>query len=333
MSRDIHRHSDGLNYIQDLANGYQKSKILFTACELDIFTVICDGKMSSEEIAEKVGADERAIDRLCNALVSLNLLTKTAAEFSNTEDSRELLVIGSDRYMGNLHHISNQWDAWSDLVHTVREGKPKVYSTLDERSEEWLDAFTESYYWKSKAELPVIIDNLDFSHTKRLLDLGGGTAHYAIEFAKKYPNLEVTIFDYDRMIDRAEKYIAKEGMQDRVKTIRGDFFEDEFGEKYDAVYISYVLHNFSIWDNVYLLQKVFESMSYGGELIINDVLIDDKRTSPLNSTLFSLHMLTNTLSGDSYTETDFWIMLREAWFKDIKRIDTELDSSLILAKR
>lgn len=44
-------------------------------------------------------------------------------------------------------------------------------------------------------------------------------------------------------------------------------------------------------------------------------------------------MLLNTNKGDTYTETDFWIMLRESGFHNIKRIDTEVGTSLMFAAK
>lgn len=325
--------SVALNYIEDIANAFKKSKILFTACELDIFTALGKHRLTAKELAEKLESDERATERICNALVSMCLLMKHDFKYYNTEDSYKLLVRGSEQYMGNLLHISDLWDSWSELTNSVRKGVPADYHKIEEKSDEWVRSFTRSYYWKSKAELPLVMDMINLKGAKKLIDIGSGTAHYAIEFAKKYPELEITILDFPKVIEQAEKYIQEEGMTERIKTIKGDFFEVDFPETYDAVFLSYVLHNFSIWDNVKLLQKLYESMNHGAYIYINEVLIGDNRTEPINSTLFSMNLLVNTLKGDAYTETDYWVMLREAWFRDIERFETELDNSLIIAKK
>jgi hypothetical protein len=94
-----------------------------------------------------------------------------------------------------------------------------------------------------------------------------------------------------------------------------------------------VINEFSIWDNVKILQKVFDSMKRDGWVVINEIIIDDDRTAPVHSALYALNMLVNTLEGDSYTETDIWIMLRESWFADIKRLETEFETTLMMGKK
>ncbi|MBU2621404.1 MAG: hypothetical protein KKD92_03695 [Proteobacteria bacterium] len=53
-SEDIHR----------IATAFQQSRILLTAVELDLFTSISKGSLTSEKIAKKLGTGKRATDRL-----------------------------------------------------------------------------------------------------------------------------------------------------------------------------------------------------------------------------------------------------------------------------
>ena len=82
-----------------------------------------------------------------------------------------------------------------------------------------------------------------------------------------------------------------------------------------------------------LIKKVYYAIKPGGKIIIHDYIIDDDRTSPEEAALFALNMLVNTKAGDTYIYTDIWIMLQEAWFRDIYRIDTEKGTSLIIGTR
>lgn len=51
-------------------------QIIFTACELGVFDVLMESgePLSSEMIAEQLGANSNALESLMNACVSLNLL-------------------------------------------------------------------------------------------------------------------------------------------------------------------------------------------------------------------------------------------------------------------
>ncbi|HQG38334.1 MAG TPA: methyltransferase dimerization domain-containing protein, partial [Chitinophagales bacterium] len=77
--------------IRQTAASFQQSRILLTAVELNLFTVIDNHLMTSKEVADKIGADERATDRLMNALTAYGFLRKTKNKFYNEQHSKDYL--------------------------------------------------------------------------------------------------------------------------------------------------------------------------------------------------------------------------------------------------
>jgi|GEM_PF-2894905 len=69
--------------IQQLARNYQRSRILFTAYELGVFTELGGERKTSAEVASALGTDPRATDRLLSALAILGLLNKEEGRFAN----------------------------------------------------------------------------------------------------------------------------------------------------------------------------------------------------------------------------------------------------------
>ncbi len=67
----------------DMARGFMSSRILLTAYELELFTALDDGSATSTEVARALGTDDRATDRLMNALCAIGLLQKEDDRFSN----------------------------------------------------------------------------------------------------------------------------------------------------------------------------------------------------------------------------------------------------------
>ena len=54
--------------LRQIINGFQVSRIIPTAYEVDVFTHIKPGGSSSDFVAEQINTDARATDRLMNAL-------------------------------------------------------------------------------------------------------------------------------------------------------------------------------------------------------------------------------------------------------------------------
>jgi hypothetical protein len=100
------------NTIREFAASFQKSRILLSGIELDIFTNINESGTTSNQIANHLHLNERACERLLNALVSLGFLTKKNHLFFNTADSFAFLSKKSSDYSAGLMHLSHLWNTW-----------------------------------------------------------------------------------------------------------------------------------------------------------------------------------------------------------------------------
>ena len=96
----------------EAVNAFRLSRVILTAFELDIFTVIGKGSMTSKDISGKIKTDARATDRLMNVLVGCGLLEKKSGKFSNTPFSDKYLVKGSPAYLSGTGHIFHLWHSW-----------------------------------------------------------------------------------------------------------------------------------------------------------------------------------------------------------------------------
>ena len=174
---------------------------------------------------------------------------------------------------------------------------------------------------------------LDLTKVHKLLDLTGGLGNYTIEFLNLKPEIDANLFDYPNIIAFTEDYLKAEGFIKKINLMKGDFRTDDIGTGYDMIFISFAMHHVSIWENIALCNRIYNALNKGGQLIIHDYLIHDDRTSPEYNALLSIEMLVSSKGGDVYTETDYWIMLKESWFEDIQRTDTDFGTALISAKK
>jgi cyclopropane fatty-acyl-phospholipid synthase-like methyltransferase len=315
--------------IMEMVTAFQRSRVLLTAYELELFTVLDNESKSSAQVAGALRTDKRATDRLMNALCALELLDKKKDRFSNTALARKFLVKHSPDFMGNLYHSVNLWDTWSTLTQAVYKGTTVIEKKINDRGEKWLTAFIASMHNRAKKHAPKVVGKLDLSKVTRVLDIGGGSGAYAIAFVKSRPNIYAVVFDLPNVIPITRQYIEKEGLTDKIKTIVGDYTVDPLGKGYDLIFLSAIIHINSIDANMNLLKQCSEALNPGGQVVIQDFIMDEDRTIPPSGALFALNMLVSTEAGDTYTESEVTDWMTIAGFTGIKRIDTPYRTSLI----
>jgi predicted transcriptional regulator len=99
------------NVLQDIAFGFQKSQILFTAVKFDIFTLINQHINTADKLAEKLDADREALVQLLDTLTAMSLLQKQNLIYSNTLLSEKHLVKTSKEYYGFLLYNADLWNS------------------------------------------------------------------------------------------------------------------------------------------------------------------------------------------------------------------------------
>lgn len=170
--------------IREFINHFQKSRILLTAFELDIFTYLEKTPRTSDAVAKRIKADSRATDRLMNAVCAIGFLEKREDKFYNTEEASTYFVKGKPGYMSGLMHTVNLWQTWSTLTQAVINGKtvsdrPK---NIDNRENKWLEAFIEAMHYRAKKQATDIVAKIDLIGVNHVLDLGGGSGAFAMAF-------------------------------------------------------------------------------------------------------------------------------------------------------
>ncbi|MDY7030354.1 MAG: methyltransferase [Thermodesulfobacteriota bacterium] len=319
--------------IMELAICFQRSRILLTAFQLEIFTILGQGNKSSEEVATSMGTDIRATDRLLNALCSMGLMEKKDDHFSNTPITSRFLVKSGPNYMGGLMHMVHLWDTWSTLTQAVKKGKSVFSGHIKEKDESWLSAFISAMHERASRHAPHVASLLDLSGVFRILDVGGGSGAYSMAFVETNENARATVFDLVNVIPLTRKYIKEGGLSHKVETAAGDYNKDAFGSGFDMVFLSAIIHINSYDKNLFLISKASQALNPGGQVVVQDFIMDEDRTSPSFGAMFSLNMLVGTLEGDTYTESEVRTWMDKAGLRDIERKDTSVGTSLIIGKK
>jgi hypothetical protein len=319
--------------IREFASSFQKSRILLSGFELGIFTNVDKTGSTNKQIAGNLHLNEHACERLLNALVSFGFLKKENHLFFNTEESFAFLSKKSPDYLGGLMHTNHLWNTWSNLTRVVKTGNSANPSEINERGEEWLFPFINAMHDRAKKQAPQQLANIDLSGIRSVLDIGGGSGAYSMEFVSKKPEIEATVFDLPNVVPITEIFLDKEGFSGRVKIHAGDYTTDDLPKGFDLVFLSAIIHSNSLETNRELIKKSFYSLNINGKIVIQDWIMNNDRTQPMSGAIFAINMLVGTEAGDCFTEQEVTEMLNAAGFKNISRKESETGLSQMTAQK
>jgi SAM-dependent methyltransferase len=319
--------------IREFAASFQKSRILLTGFELDLFTNMDEAGNSASQVSQKLNLDEHACERLMNALVSLGFLSKQKNLFFNTPDSFNFLSKKSSDYLGGLGHTNHLWNTWSNLTNVVKTGVAAHRTEINDRGDEWLSSFISAMHDRAIKQAPQQLAKIDLSEVKSLLDVGGGSGAYSMEFIRQNPEIEATVFDLPNVVAITKAFIEKEGFSNKITTQTGDYTTDELPAGFDLVFLSAVIHSNSLEVNQDLINKCYKALNKNGRIMIQDWIMNNDRTQPTSGAIFAINMLVGTEAGDCFTEAEVSKMLSSAGFSNINRIEFESGLSQMTAQK
>jgi hypothetical protein len=314
-----------------VVRGFQGACVVLAAADLNVFSTLKAKPMSARAVADKLEADTRAITIVLDALAAMALLTKQDEEYGVSSEVAGLLTEdGSRSILPAIRHQANCLRRWVQLPQVIRSGRP-AERMLNIRSEaEDLGAFIGAMDNFSAPTAPDVIRKLrglDFCH---LLDVGGASGTWTIEFLRAVPEAKATLFDLPEVIPMAKEHIAKAGLADRVEFAEGNCYTDELPGGADFIWLSAIVHQNSRQQNQQLFSRLYTALEDGGRLVLRDVVMDESRTKPEGGALFAINMLVATEGGGTYTFDEFRMDLLSAGFSDITLVEQdEFMNSLI----
>ncbi len=295
-----------------LNGGYAESRILHAGVTLGVFDALDASGRTAADVAGSIGTDVRATDLLLNALVAMRLVRKRGDQFLETDVGRAFLTTSSPTsYAAMIRFDASLWPLWDRLAETVRTGEPArppdAFQRDPEDTARFIDAMASLV--QARGDARVLADTLDLSNVRRLLDVGAGPGTYPVEFCRRHPHLQATIFDLPGTLDVTRKHLAETGLDDRIRLVPGDYRRDALPSGFDAVFMSNVIHGEDEETNRQLMRKVHAALEPGGRVFIKDHVTDESGTSPAAAALFSITMLLFTRGRDyAYGEIRAWLL-------------------------
>lgn len=300
---------------------YQRSCLLNTAAQTGLFDAIADKPLNALEAADAIQADRRATTALLDALVAIELLDKDGDQYSMSPDLADLLTIdGKQSIAAMLRFQGNNLRRWAQLDHVVKSGTPQPTSPSIHGEQCDEESFIEAMNDVNRNSAPAIVAELASIRFTKLLDIGGASGTWAIEFLKHHPEATATIFDLPHVIPMAQQRLAAGGFGLRISLAPGDFYSDPLPPNHDLAWISAIIHQNSRAQNRDLFRKTFAALEPAGRVLIRDLVMDESRTTPRAGALFAIMMLLGTEAGGTYTFNEMRQDLESAGFVDVELI-------------
>ena len=232
------------NRIIELASAFYDSCVLFSASDLGVFRKLAKLEVATADtVAKELNLSLRGTRLLMDGCVALGLLAKDGDLYQNSPQSQTFLVPGMPGDLSKaIRYNRDVYSAWGNLTELVRTGapveKPQLHLGEDQsRTRTFVLAMHERALWIGRVLIPL----MDLKNCKRLLDVGGGPGTFSVQIAMKYPDISCTVLDLPDVVQIAGELIEQQGMNERVKTLPGDYHDVECPAGNDVVNILGVL--------------------------------------------------------------------------------------------
>ena len=332
------------SHIMQTATAFWASKVLLTAVEFDLFTVLGDNAMTATELGDKLGMHPRGIYDFFDALVASGFLQREGdgpkGQYTNTPNTAVFLNKQSPAYIGGLPEMLNArlFAFWNDLGEALKTGqaqnelkhigKPLFEEVYADQAKlgQFLDAMTGF----QAANFQQLADKFDFNRYQSVSDVGGALALLSRIVADKHTHLTFNSFDLPPVSPHARQRIDEAGLTDRINVVTGDFFEDDL-PKADVITMGNILHDWNLEKKKILIKKAYDALPEGGAFIAIENLIDDARRENLFGLLMSLNMLIEFGDAFDYTMENFMEWCGEAGFRRFEVIPLAGPTSAAIA--
>lgn len=296
----------GSQYLENIATAYWFSEVLFTAVELDLFSLIGEEGATVQELTLSLGANSDGIVRFLHVLIQIGLVTYNGQRYFNTRLSSSYLQKGKDKYQGDSilwrKHLRSEWQG---LKECIRKGGRVSYpddtaSKMTERIQRYIRAMDNIAKTKTH-ELFGFFKN--WAIEGEIVDVGAGSGAVAAAFLERFPLAKATLLDLPDVFSQTADLISRGVFSDRLQCRPANILESwpVADKTAEIVILSNILHAYSQNELPHILRSAVSCLAKDGVLLIHDFF---QEHCPEKAALSDLNMLINTYNGRVFSAAD-----------------------------
>lgn len=310
---------------QAIVGGVTDAMALLTARDLGVFDALLGGPLSLEELATACDVSPRRLRPFLDVVVVLDFLRRDGEAYG--------LVPGDEALFepdGEAHHllgfhpgrVTFEWAARAADV--VREDRSIVMAgpggEVDEAERR---AFLAHLDVRSRGVAAEVARLLSDPAPARIADLGGGVGTYSHAFLLRNPEAEAWLLDRPNAEEAAREFASRVGVQDRMHFRGVDFLTEDWGDGYDLVILSNLVHCYGVEDNLRLLRDAAARLAPGGRIAVKDLVTDPDRRGPGSAVRFAMRMALYTDAGDVFPASEVEGWLTEVGLGEVRTLALE----------
>ncbi len=318
--------------------GYWNTQILRSIVELNILELIQQGKNKFAEILKATQLSEESLKMIVNFLRIYDFIEIESDNFF----LKYLGQLLTENHPESLKYPALMWGSehyhtMAELTSALKEYEPQfqklygnpIFTYLNEKPENRriFDKAMKAYSFNYDG----LIEKYDFSETKVIMDVGGGSGRLLSNILEKNKNISKGIlFDLPSVIENARTSSDELNSNSRIEYISGDFFE-KIPVEADTIVMSRVLHDWNDERADMILKNLNSVLEHEGTLLIFEMIVPNNPKFDIGISL-NFNLLVN-VGGKERTLAEFEQILKQTGFKiiEIKHVNGPI--SLLIAKK
>jgi cyclopropane fatty-acyl-phospholipid synthase-like methyltransferase len=316
-----------LDGLQRLLWGFAAHRAITVAGRTGVLYALAEEPRTTAAVAEKLGLDPLATDKLIRALAALGLAAVDGDRFHAADGLRAHFTPGDRDIVPFLEHSHALYDRWGQTLEPWLRGEdwPVTERTAEERRR-----FGAAMRAMGSQIAERVAEVLDLEGVARMLDVGGGWGHYAQAMCRRSPDLRASVLDTPQVVEQARPAIGDTAIAERIDFLPGDYHETDYGSGWDLVLFANVLHQERSEAAIDMVRRGAAALAAGGRVAVVDFAIDDRRSGHVLGTLFAINMRS---FGNTWTEPEIRGWMTGAGLADLERIDIGPDRWVIVGRK
>lgn len=264
------------NILQKLIQGYRITQLIYIATKLNIADYLSSGPKSIVELAEKTKTEPSQLYKILRLLTTVEIFTEVDEKMFALSPLAEYLISNADNSLYDYALLSGNelYKAWGALNLVIQNEKSAFelanglkYFDFIHSYQSTSESFNSSMSELTQSNIEEIIKNYDFSCSKKIIDVGGGTGCLLKSLLQNNPLAKGILYELDATIHDVQQKNLNTSFSAQCEFIAGDFL-NSIPTGGDTYILKHILHNWPDHEARCILNNCRKSIIPGGKLLV-----------------------------------------------------------------